>query len=94
MDFEFSGRLWYWKGPAPHYFLTVPAEHSADIKAASSLLTYGWGMIPVQVQIGETTWKTAMFAKDGLYALPVRLSGRKAERLEEGDEIAVKVKLQ
>ncbi|ULH16110.1 DUF1905 domain-containing protein [Deinococcus sp. KNUC1210] len=94
MTFEFSGELWYWKGPAPHYFLTVPPKHSLDIKAASRLVTYGWGMIPVRVQIGETTWKTSLFAKDGLYALPVRASVRKAEGLEEGDEVAVKFELQ
>ncbi|GGQ93612.1 DUF1905 domain-containing protein [Deinococcus ruber] len=94
MDFEFSGNLWYWKGPAPHYFLTVPAEQSLDIKVASRLVTYGWGMIPVQVQIGKTTWTTSLFAKDGLYALPVRANVRKAEGLEEGDEISVKFKLQ
>ena len=35
-----------------------------------------------------------MFAKDGLYALPVRLSVRKAEGLEEGDEVSVKFKVQ
>ena len=32
----------------------VPAEQCQDLKATSKFVTYGWGMIPVQVQIGET----------------------------------------
>ena len=88
---EFSGPLWFWKGPAPHYFVTVPAEQCLDLKAASRLVTYGWGMIPVRVLVGETQWKTSLFPKDGAYLLPVKASVRKAEGLEEGDEVTVQM---
>ncbi|MCP2014350.1 hypothetical protein L1280_001487 [Deinococcus sp. HSC-46F16] len=90
---EFSGPLWFWRGPAPWYFVTVPAEQSGELKAASSLVTYGWGMLPVRVQIGETQWKTSLFPKDDLYVLPVRASVRQAEGLEEGDPVAVQLEL-
>ena len=50
MKLEFSGPLWYWKGPAPWYFVTVPEERKChDLKTASRFVTYGWGMIPVRV---------------------------------------------
>ena len=88
---EFSGPLWYWKGPAPHYFVTVPAEQSLDLKAASRFVTYGWGMIPVRAVVGDTEWKTSLFPKDGAYILPVKASVRKAEGLEEGDEVTVQM---
>lgn len=26
MNLEFSGEIWFWKGPAPWYFITVPDE--------------------------------------------------------------------
>ena len=26
MHFQFSGTIWFWKGPAPWYFVTVPEE--------------------------------------------------------------------
>ncbi|MFM2073471.1 MAG: hypothetical protein RLZZ623_3735, partial [Actinomycetota bacterium] len=46
---ELSGEIWFWRGPAPWYFITVPEEESMDIKAMASVLTYGWGVIPVSV---------------------------------------------
>jgi len=91
MRLEFSGDLWYWKGPAPHYFVTVPAEQCRDLHAVSRLVTYGWGMIPVGVQVGRTSWKTSLFPKDGLYLVPVRASVRAAEGLEEGDTVTVRL---
>jgi hypothetical protein len=91
MNFEFNGKLWYWRGPAPWYFVTVPAKESGDLKAILKLVTYGWGMIPVIVQIGNTEWKTAMFPKDGHYLVPIKTSIRKAENLEEGDTVTVRL---
>jgi hypothetical protein len=53
------------------------------------LVSYGWGMIPVDATIGRTTWYTAMFERDGRYVLPVKAAIRKAERLVEGDVVHV-----
>ncbi|HEX6291914.1 MAG TPA: DUF1905 domain-containing protein [Herpetosiphonaceae bacterium] len=86
---EFTGTLWYWKGPAPWYFVTVPAKQCRDLKAIVQFVSYGWGMIPVAAQIGGTAWTTAMFPKDGRYIVPVKASIRKAEHLEEGDTVTV-----
>jgi hypothetical protein len=33
MNIEFTGPVWFWKGPAPWYFVTILAEQSADLKA-------------------------------------------------------------
>lgn len=84
MNLEFSGELWYWRGPAPFYFITVPEEHCDFLRAASKFVTYGWGMIPVRVRIGGTEWKTSLFPKDGRYLVPIKDKVRKAEALEEG----------
>jgi hypothetical protein len=91
MDFEFSGKIWVWRGPAPWYFVTVPADQSSDLKAVSSLVTYGWGVIPVRVQIGKTVWTTSLFPKDEQYLVPVKASVRKAEHLKEDDEVTVRL---
>ena len=93
MEFEFNGKLWYWKGPAPWYFVTVPAKHGRDLKAIVTLVTYGWGMIPVQVRIGKTEWTTSLFPKDGRYVVPVKASIRKAEKLEEGDTVTMRLEV-
>lgn len=89
MHIEFSGEIWYWKGPAPWYFVTVPAEESDDLREISGFVTYGWGMIPAAVRIGKTTWQTALWPKDGRYIVPIKARVRKAENLEEGDEVTV-----
>jgi len=93
MDIEFNGKIWFWKGPAPWFFVTVPAKHSRDIKAISGLVTYGWGVIPVHVQIGKTEWKTSLFPKDGRYLVPIKASVQKAEHLEEGDQVTVRLEV-
>src|ERR1043166_2879177 len=87
MSFEFSGEIWYWRGPSPYHFLTIPEAQSRELKAIVSLVTYGWGMIPVQARIGSTRFTTSLFQKDGLYVLPLKYSVRKAEGIEEGDPV-------
>jgi hypothetical protein len=91
MNFEFKGKILFWRGPAPFYFVTVPEEESSEIKAISNLITYGWGVIPVHVRIGKTEWKTSLFPKDGRYLVPIKAIVRKAEKLEEGDDVVVQL---
>ena len=91
MTIEFSGKIWYWKGPAPFYFVTVPARESGELREIAGMVTYGWGMIPVRVWVGKTEWKTAMFPKDGRYVLPLKDAVRKTESLKEGDTVAVRL---
>ena len=89
MIIEFNGKIWYWRGPAPFFFVTIPAKQSRDIKIISGLVTYGWGVIPVHVRIGKTEFKTSLFPKVGRYIVPIKASVRKAENLEEDDKVTV-----
>ena len=91
MDFEFSGEVFQWRGPAPYYYVALPAQDSADLKEASSLLTYGWGVIPVVVRIGETEWETSLFPRDGLYLVPLKDKVRLAEGIGDGDVVDVRM---
>lgn len=93
MNIEFDGKIWFWRGPAPWYFVTIPAEQSNELKEISNLVTYGWGVIPVQVRIGNTEFKTSLFPKDGLYIVPIKASVRKAERLQEGDTVNIQLEV-
>ena len=93
MDIEFKGKIFFWKGPAPYLFVTVPAKHSRDIKAISRLVTYGWGVIPVHVRIGKTEFTTSLFPKDGLYLVPIKASVQKAENLKEGEKVTVRLEV-
>ena len=89
MNINFRGPIYYWRGPAPWYFVTVPPAECRAIKALSASVTYGWGMIPATVRIGKTVWKTALWPKDDRYIVPIKASVRKAEKLAEGDEVTV-----
>lgn len=93
MNFEFTGKIIFWRGPAPFFFVAVPQKQSQDIKAISSMVTYGWGVIPVHVRIGRTEFQTSLFPKDGLYLVPIKVSVRKAEKLEEGDNVRVQLEI-
>jgi hypothetical protein len=91
MDLEFSGDLWHWRGPAPFHFVTVPAEESACVHAVAREVTYGWGMIPVLARIGGTQWQTSLFRKDGSYVVPVKDAVRRAEEIDVGDTVMVRL---
>ena len=91
VELEFTGDVWEWRGPAPHHFVTVPEEESADLQAASAFVTYGWGMIPVRVTLGETSWTTSLWPKDGGYIVPLKLAVRRAESIGVGDTVTVRL---
>ena len=93
MEFEFEGEVWYWKGPAPWHFVTVPEERCVQLEAVAGVVTYGWGMIPVHVRIGRTRWYTALWPKDGRYIVPLKANIRKAEKLNLGDVVNVRLEV-
>lgn len=94
MDLTFSGEVWYWRGPAPFYFVTVPEDESGLIESVSSAVSYGWGVIPVQATIGDTKWRTSLFPKEGRYALPLKDAVRRAEDIDEGVTVSVRLTVQ
>lgn len=91
MEFTFSGQVIEWRGPAPFYYLPVPDEESADIRNVAAAASYGWGVIPVVAQIGDTEFSTSLFPKDGRYLLPLKDAVRRPERITVGDEVTVEM---
>jgi hypothetical protein len=91
VNLEFSGEVWFWKGPAPHHFVTVPDDKCGELEAVSPFVSYGWGMIPVAAQIGATGWTTSLYPKDGRYIVPLKASVRKVESVEVGDLVTVRL---
>ena len=93
MDLDFTGEIWFWRGPAPFHFVTVPDEQSADIAAASPVVSYGWGCIPVTAQVGKTKFTTSLFPKDDGYIVPIKVAVRKAEKLDLGDVVTIRLSI-
>ncbi len=91
MNLQFTGELWFWRGPSPFHFVSVPERESGALKETSGQVSYGWGMIPVTARIEDTEWTTSLFPKDGGYVVPVKDAVRRAEALEVGDMVTVRL---
>jgi uncharacterized protein DUF1905 len=91
VDLVFAGRVIEWRGPSPFYFVPVPDDESAAIREVAAIATYGWGVIPVEVRVGEVAFTTSLFPKDGGYLLPLKDAVRKPQRLTAGDAVTVEM---
>jgi hypothetical protein len=91
LELDFTGDVWYWRGPSPFHFVTVPPDQADLLHGLSSIVTYGWGMIPVRVRLGSSVWATALWPKDGRYVVPIKDAVRRAEGLAPGDIAALQV---
>lgn len=92
MELRFSGEVFEWRGPAPYHFVAVPHEDSADLKVAARAIAY-WGQVPVVATVGGTTFRTAMWPKDGRFLLPLKDAVRRAEGIELGEVVEVSLAL-
>lgn len=91
LELVITGPIWTWRGPAPHHFLSVPPEGAALLHAIAGSVTYGWGMIPVWLHVGDRRWSTSLWPKDGGYIVPLKADLRKAEHLAEGDTLSLRM---
>lgn len=89
MELRFEGEVVHWRGPAPYHFVRVPDDAAAALRAASSLVSYGWGVIPVQGLLGQTPFTTSLFPREGGYLVPLKDAVRRSEDVELGDTVAL-----
>lgn len=88
--YQVTSKLWLYPGESANWhFLTVPKDVSTDLKEKYRPFLKGFGSLPVEVTIGETTWKTSIFPdrRTGTYFLPVKAKVRKREDLLVDDEV-------
>jgi hypothetical protein len=93
LNLKFSGVIWYWRGPSPFHFVSIPEAESAKIKAISGGASYGWGAIPVVAKIGKSEFTTSIFPKDGLYIVPLKNAVRIPEGLELDQKITIELQI-
>ena len=93
-DFTFTAELWRWSGDAAWRFVIVPSDLADEIRIVSGP-PRGFGSVRVEVTVGATTWRTSVFPDStaGTYILPIKKAVRVAEGLEDGDEVAVTLRL-
>jgi len=89
--------VWIWKGgegSGRWYFVTVPEEQSAEIKAHAFGSPRGFGSVRVKARIGNVQWQTSVFPlNSGGYLLPVKAEIRRKAELAAGDEVTVDLEL-
>jgi hypothetical protein len=94
MQFRFTARLWQVEGDAAWHFLTLPKRVADDIEDARGAgPARGFGSVPVQVQVGTSTWKTSVFpsTQESSFVLPVKKAVRDREGLAAGDQVEVRL---
>ena len=89
MSFSFDAEVWWWRGPSPFHFVTVPKDVADEIHDNAAAFTYVWGMIPVTGTVNDVAFATALFAKDGGYVVPIKKAVREAAGVELGDVVHI-----
>jgi hypothetical protein len=91
MELQFGSEVWYWRGPSPYHFVTVPEDECHLLAEVAPAVSYGWGMIPVVARTGGTRWTTSLFPKDGGYIVPIKDAVRKTESIDVGDVVTIEL---
>jgi hypothetical protein len=92
----FTSLLWIWKAQAAGrwYFVTVPDEQSAEIKAQAFASPRGFGSVRVEAAIVDVFWRTSVFPLNGGgYILPIKAKVRRDAGISAGDEVTVRLDL-
>lgn len=85
-NYTFTSELWEYGGQVSWFFITLPPDISAEIKALSMHTTRGFGSIKVSAKVNASTWATSIFpdSKTSCYLLPLKKSIRSENNLESG----------
>jgi hypothetical protein len=93
VQFAFDATIIHWRGPAPFYYAPVPPAEAEEIRRASKLVSYGWGVIPVEAVIAGVKFTTSLFPRDGTYLVPLKDVVRKATGITVDDTIHIELAL-
>ena len=82
-----------WRGPAPFFFLPIAGEGAERIREAAKLVSYGWGVVPVSVELADRSWTTSLMPRQGNYLLPLKDELRRSLAINVGDELSVVINI-
>jgi Domain of unknown function (DUF1905) len=91
MHWDFDGEVFQWRGPAPYFFVETPDEVDAFLHDHLRELTYGWGVIPARVRIGDTEVTTSLIPREDVYLVPLKVALRRAEQIDDGDVVRIRL---
>jgi hypothetical protein len=98
INFTFTGKCWLWQGKGAWYFITLPQDHSEEIKFFSDNLfakRRGWGSVRVIANVGTTEWETSIFpgGKIAAYILPIKAEVRRKQKIVADGDVEVTLKI-
>ena len=91
-EIEFSGQVVEWRGPAPYVFVPLPPDAADLVDEVKADVVY-WGVVPVRAWIGGTGFTTAMFPREDTWFLPLKAAVRRAQGVELGDVVDVRMRV-
>ncbi len=62
--------------------------------AHAAELTYGWGVIPARVRIGDIEVGTSLMPRDDVYLVPLKVALRKPLGIDDGDVVHLQVSVE
>lgn len=96
MIVEFDAALWQWEARRSDAwtFVSLPTDVADDILDAVSVQR-GFGSVRVEASVGSTTWRTSVFpsAEQRTFVLPVKRAVRRAEGVDVGDTLEVRLRV-
>ena len=97
MVYEFDADLWLWDARKADAwtFLSLPPEIADEVLELAGPVSRGFGSLRVEVTLGGSVWRTSIFPDDRArsYVLPVKKPIRRAEGVEAGHTVHVRVTL-
>lgn len=93
MKFKFTGPVIEWRGPSPFYFVATPPDLTEEINAIKSSVSYGWGVVPAVLKVGQVSVSTSLIPRNGYYFVPLRDSIRKPNSISVGDQVLLELEI-
>ncbi len=95
MSYTFEARLWLWEARRTDAwtFVSLPTAVADEVLDLVGDRARGFGSVRVEVTVGGTVWRTSIFPSSDTYVLPVKKAVRRAESLEVGDTVRVRLTL-
>ena len=95
MAYDFTAKLYLWAARTDSWvFANLPEDVADEIEDAAPEPRRGFGAVKVEVTLGASTWRTAIFPskQDATFVLPVKKAILKAESLSVGESVKVSLR--
>jgi len=93
MELDFEAEVIEWRGPSPYIYAVLPVAAAAEVARVKRAASYGWGVIPVEANIGGVRFTTSLFPRDGTYLLPLKVAVRRQIAVTVGDIVSVSMRI-